>query len=243
MVNIARPNRYTATPFSKYYHCKTNNLREVWAYLWTNWYAAGKWESWARSSYEHAIPRKRTTMLVEALWRNFKRMVLHHYNRPRVDFATYMLVTQGVAPYRVRFNRTIRNPRDGRAKAYMESRSRSSAHGLHFANARPMVHIIRTSSSGLLMRNTEVPFVPLVQASRPGSPPSQRDWWTTVIRWHTPPFYDIRELLPEGERETAPSPAALGPRYWTGQVSAPSQHSLPLTGVTKFGKWTLADLI
>lgn len=55
-------------------------------------------------------------MLVEALWRNFKRMDLHQYNRPRVDFATYALVTQGIAPYRVRFNRIVRNPRDGRAK-------------------------------------------------------------------------------------------------------------------------------
>lgn len=87
-----------------YYHCKVNNLREVWAYLWTNWYAPGKWELWARSSHNSAIPRKRTTMLVEALWRNFKRMVLHQYNRPRMDFATYALITQGIAPYRVRFN-------------------------------------------------------------------------------------------------------------------------------------------
>ena len=39
-----------------YYHCKANNLHEVWAYLWTNWYAPGKWELWARSLYEHAIP-------------------------------------------------------------------------------------------------------------------------------------------------------------------------------------------
>ena len=30
-----------------YYHCKANNLHEVWAYLWTNWYASSKWESWA----------------------------------------------------------------------------------------------------------------------------------------------------------------------------------------------------
>jgi hypothetical protein len=99
-----------------YYHLKANNLREVWAYLWTNWYTPGKWELWARSSCEGAIPRRRTTMLVEALWRNYKRMVLYHYNRPCVDLATYTLVTQGIAPYRLRFNRIVKNPRDGRAK-------------------------------------------------------------------------------------------------------------------------------
>jgi len=55
-------------------------------------------------------------MLVESLWRNFKRMVLHHYNRPWVDFATYALVTQGIAPYRVHFNQIIKNPQDGCAR-------------------------------------------------------------------------------------------------------------------------------
>ena len=43
------------------------------------------------------------------------------------------------------------------------------------------------------------------------------------------PFYNIHGLLPEGEREAAPSPDSLGPRYWTGQVSAPLQSSLSLT--------------
>jgi len=30
-----------------YYHCKANNLREVWGYLWTNWYTMDKWVLWA----------------------------------------------------------------------------------------------------------------------------------------------------------------------------------------------------
>lgn len=54
------------------------------------------------------------------------------------------------------------------------------------------------------------------------------DWWASVVRRHTPPFYDIRELLPEDKRATAPIPAALGPRYWTGQYAAPSQRPMPL---------------
>jgi len=35
------------TILEAYYHCKANKLHEVWAYLWTNWYAYGKWELWA----------------------------------------------------------------------------------------------------------------------------------------------------------------------------------------------------
>ena len=99
-----------------YYHCKANNLCEVWAYLWTNWYAPGKWELWVRSSYEHAIPWKRTTMVVETLWRNYKRMVLNHHNWPHIDLATYTLVTQGIPPYQVCLNSIVNNPQDGHAK-------------------------------------------------------------------------------------------------------------------------------
>jgi len=104
------------TVLEAYYHCKANNLCEVWGYLWTNWYTMDKWVSWARLSHEHAIPRKRTMMLVESLWRNFKQMVLYCYNHPQVDFATYALVTQGIAPYWVRFNQIIKNPQDGCAR-------------------------------------------------------------------------------------------------------------------------------
>ena len=212
-----------------YYHCKANNLREVWGYLWTNWYAPGKWELWARSSYEHAIPRKRTTMLVEALWRNFKRMVLYHYNRPRVDLATYALVTQGIPPYRVRFNRIVRDPRDGRAKCLR---------GEQIPIKRAWLALRKRPNSGTCKPDIKWWLCPcgaqkyhsyllckhLVQAL----PVPNADWWANVIRRHTAPFYDIRELLPEHERETAPSPAALGPRYWTARGSSPFEHSSPL---------------
>jgi len=211
-----------------YYHCKANNLREVWAYLWTNWYAPEKWELWARSSYESAIPRKRTTMLVESLWRNFKRMVLHHYNRPRVDFATYALVTQGTAPYRVRFNSIVRNPRNGRAKSLRGEQIPIKRAWLALRN-RPVKGSYDTNvklwlcSCGAQKYHSYLLCKHLVQALPLPSP----DWWGKVIRRHDTPFYDIRELLPEHERESAPSPAALGPRYWTGQDHPPPQHSLP----------------
>jgi len=218
------------TVLETYYHCKANNLREVWAYLWTNWYVPSKWKLWAQSSYEGAIPRKRTTMLVESLWRNFKRMVLYHYNRPRVDLATYALVTQGIAPYRVRFNSIVRNPQDGRAKslrgeqipikcAWLALR-KCVIKGTYDTNVK-----LWLCSCGAQKYHSYLLCKHLVQALPLPSP----DWWANIIRRHNPPFYDIQELLPEGERESAPSPAALGPRYWTRRDSAPAQHSLPPT--------------
>ncbi|KAI0084744.1 hypothetical protein BDY19DRAFT_1025393, partial [Irpex rosettiformis] len=40
-------------------------------------------------------------MMVEALWRNLKRLVLHNYNRPRVDLTLYALVRSSIPPYRI----------------------------------------------------------------------------------------------------------------------------------------------
>ena len=167
-------------------------------------------------------------MLVESLWRNFKRMVLHHYNRPRVDFAMYALVTQGLASYRLRLNRIVRDPRDGRAK---------SLHGEQIPIQRAWLALYKRPLKGSYDTNVKLWLCScgtqkfhsyllckhLVQAL----PLPSADWWATIIRRHTPPFYDIRGLLPESEREAAPIPAVLGPRYWTRQDSAASQRSLP----------------
>ena len=48
-----------------YHYCQDNDLREVWAYLWENWYRADRWSLWARSMF-HEIPWLKTMMIVEA---------------------------------------------------------------------------------------------------------------------------------------------------------------------------------
>jgi hypothetical protein len=48
-----------------YEYCERNDLREVWAYLWENWYRKGRWELWARSQHDE-IPRLKTTMIMES---------------------------------------------------------------------------------------------------------------------------------------------------------------------------------
>ncbi|KAI0710463.1 hypothetical protein C8T65DRAFT_538559, partial [Cerioporus squamosus] len=82
-----------------YHHCRANNLCDVWAYLWNSWYSPSRWGLWARAAYSTSIPCKRTTMMVEALWRNLKRLVLHLYNRPPVDLAVYAIITKAIPPY------------------------------------------------------------------------------------------------------------------------------------------------
>jgi hypothetical protein len=48
-----------------YTFCVRNSLRELWAYLWANWYRPARWVLWARSTCAE-IPRLKTTMIVES---------------------------------------------------------------------------------------------------------------------------------------------------------------------------------
>jgi hypothetical protein len=48
-----------------YEFCTKNDLPDLWAYLWENWYRKGRWELWARANHLE-IPRLRTTMIVES---------------------------------------------------------------------------------------------------------------------------------------------------------------------------------
>ena len=48
-----------------YEYCVHNDLPNLWAYLWENWYRRGRWEIWARCGNPEEIPRLKTTMFVE----------------------------------------------------------------------------------------------------------------------------------------------------------------------------------
>ena len=210
---------YRDSVYETYLHCKNNHLREVWAYLWMSWYSPDKWKLWARSAHPQAIPRKRTTMVVEAMWRNFKHLVLYLYNRPRVDFATFALVTQALPGYRHKLLRILNDPRKGRAttlhgeqipikKAWLLLRDRK-INGTYITDVKTW-----TCSCGRQKFHSYLLCKHLVQGvARP--PPS---WWTTIVRRHTPPFYDIRELLTPEARAIAPEPEVLGNRSWLARM-------------------------
>ncbi|KIO15750.1 hypothetical protein M407DRAFT_45762, partial [Tulasnella calospora MUT 4182] len=81
-----------------YMHCKRNGLAEVWAYMWTQWYAPKRWPLWARSA-SPLLSRLRTTMTVENHWRQLKRQYLAFTHRPRLDHAIYVICTEMVPAY------------------------------------------------------------------------------------------------------------------------------------------------
>ncbi|KAJ7577132.1 hypothetical protein C8J56DRAFT_1007246 [Mycena floridula] len=81
-----------------YNFCVSEDLREVWAYLWENWLRPGRWELWARSANAE-IPVLKTTMILESHWRRIKKDFLHHFASPRVDLLVWILVTKLAPTY------------------------------------------------------------------------------------------------------------------------------------------------
>jgi hypothetical protein len=101
---------------SMYEYCFRNDLAQVWAYLWNRWYTPAQWRLWARSAHP-AIPRIKTTMIVESLWKNIKHRDLAEFNHPRLDLVTH-LVIENVLPRAVRTLSSIDGLRRiGRPKA------------------------------------------------------------------------------------------------------------------------------
>lgn len=82
-----------------YFFCRENELPELWAYLWENWYRAGRWELWARAPNAE-IPRLRTTMIVESHWRHLKHDWLHLWPKMRLDMLVYTMIMKVIPKYK-----------------------------------------------------------------------------------------------------------------------------------------------
>ena len=218
--------------YKMYRHCKNNNLHNVWAYLWTNWCSPAKWGLWARSAYPKAIPRKQITMVVEAMWRNIKHLVLRMYNHPRVDFALYSLVTQALPPYRHKLLRVTDDPREGRAPSLNGEQDSIKREWLILLDKKckgiyDMNVVDWTCSCGVQKFHPYLLCKHLVQElPRPGP-----DWWASLVRYPVQPFYDVRALLSPQDRARAREPVALGNHSWVPRMQGqqPDSHTPPVS--------------
>ncbi|TRM60898.1 hypothetical protein BD626DRAFT_353191, partial [Schizophyllum amplum] len=82
-----------------YTFCRENDLPNLWAYLWENWYRPARWMLWARSACP-SIPVLKTTMIMESHWRRIKHDFLHHFRLPRCDLLVWILTTKLAPCYR-----------------------------------------------------------------------------------------------------------------------------------------------
>ncbi|SAL96433.1 hypothetical protein [Absidia glauca] len=77
-----------------YDYCVSNNLRDVWVYMYRNWYTRVQYNRWARSAVSGKVPMGKTTMMIEAHWKVLKKCHLYHYNRARLDLLVYAILQQ-----------------------------------------------------------------------------------------------------------------------------------------------------
>ena len=73
--------------------CRAKGYFRLFAYLWINWYRPDQWQTWARAASPE-IPVLKTTMVVESHWKTVKHDYLARFNRPRIDLAVGVLLTQ-----------------------------------------------------------------------------------------------------------------------------------------------------
>ena len=184
---------YADAVYEMYTHCHNNNLNNVWGYLWTSWYQPDEWKLWACSAHAAAIPRKRTTMEVEALWRNLKRGTLYRYNRPCLDFTCFLLVTESLAPYCYKLSNIIHNPRKGRSKSLTDEQE-AFKKNWKILKSLPLTGrsydtqpLLWTCNCGAQKYNSYLLCKHLVQTCQ--NPPAE--WWPTVDRKEMIPFYDV----------------------------------------------------
>ncbi|KAI0042580.1 hypothetical protein FA95DRAFT_1456218, partial [Auriscalpium vulgare] len=183
-----------------YHFCHLRGLREVWGYLWTQWYAPNQWKLWARSTSPR-ISRLRTTMNVENFWKQLKHDFLHNLLRPRLDHLVWILKTQVTAAYFVRADVLEDSHRLGRSKAlttyqtYFKRAWRElSRKPIQRDLTRTFVYqtdvLSWTCNCGSQKFNTHHLCKHLVQAV---PEPSTR-FWRQVIRRRTTPIYRHPEL-------------------------------------------------
>ncbi|KAH9848384.1 hypothetical protein C2E23DRAFT_889222 [Lenzites betulinus] len=163
-------------------------------------------------------------MIVEALWRNLKRLVLHMYNRPPIDLALHAIVTKSLPPYRQTLKRAIKNPRLGRAaklthlqkdlKRSWERLEKVPIKGVYETDIKTW-----TCDCGSQKYHAHLLCKHLVQAV--GHPPA--NWWTSILRYHIPPFYTVPI-----EGVVAPPPEHVDNYGWAERLhSAPSAIIVP----------------
>ncbi|KAI0669307.1 hypothetical protein C8Q78DRAFT_992915 [Trametes maxima] len=192
-----------------YRHCKANNLRE-----------SRTVETLGCSGYGAAVPRKRTTMIVEALWRQIKGTALHKYNRPPIDMTLHMIVQKALPSYRLKLAEMLHNPRDGRATSLTDSQA-AFKHAWERLIDVPIkgdyiTDVSRwTCDCGAQKYHTHLLCKHLIKAAGKKPLPA---WWPTVERYHVPPFY----LIPSRDGTVAAPPESMRDRAWIPRMLAPA---------------------
>ncbi|KAG6818261.1 hypothetical protein H0H93_006436 [Arthromyces matolae] len=215
---------YREACYAMYTFCYKRGLREVWGYMWTNWYSPKMWSLWARSTSPY-ISRLRTTMNVENFWRQLKHDYLHKISRPRLDHLVWILIYKVTAAYVARAEVLNNGYRLGRTKAltsfqryfktdWEKLKSAAISGRLYTTDLKNF-----TCNCGRQKYNRHHLCKHLVQAFDPPPPL----FFSQISRRRVPPLYQHPDLKPKDATESPfEFPDADGSvtdgddHFWTG---------------------------
>lgn len=185
-----------------YMFCTERNLTEVWAYMWTSWYSTKMWPLWALSASDR-IPRLRTTMTTENLWKQLKHNWLHHLLHPRLDQLLYIICSQLIPAYMHRANILEDDFRSGWSKPLTNYQRYFKGAWRKLATATITGRVYATNIATWQCNCGAQRFSPhllckhLVQAVPPPTP----EFFMHIHRRRTLPFYQHPQIHAAGEPE------------------------------------------
>lgn len=174
-------------------------------------------------------------MMVEALWRNIKRLTLHMYNRPPLDLATWAIVTKTLPPYRRTLAVLLTDTSNGRPrglttmqKAFKRSWKRAAkapTKGAYDTNVAAW-----TCDCGAQKYHAYLLCKHLVQKA--GLPPVS--WWARASRYHIAPFYTVPidglvAAAPESKRSWAWLARQQPDFPWTEEADTPGAGTVSVS--------------
>lgn len=183
-----------------YGFCKTRGLREVWAYVWNQWYSPSMWKLWARST-SAMLSRLRTTMTVEVFWKILKHEFLHHLVHPRLDQLVWTLIYEVTPNAATRIAAVDFGHRLGRSKelttfqkALKKEWKTLQQREVSEQDYKLDLKLL-TCSCGQQKYSSHLICKHLVQAL---ADPSAK-FWTQVVRRRQLPIYRHPDLVPKGQ--------------------------------------------
>jgi len=224
-----------------YRFCVQNDLKNVWAYLWTNWYQKTRWSLWARAAFSEKISLFRTTMLVEAHWKVIKRDYLPRFFRPRLDLVVFVIINRLLPNYQRRYSKLIA----GREKAsWRKDFKRHWKELMKRDQITSNSHITDVTKWVCSCRSFLTSRWPMCYHLIHSAPPivSNSDFFNTIVRQEVYPFLQHSNLQGNGLFSATNHPSNLG-SISTPTFDYPDADNRSQEGEQLFGeiKQCLAD--
>ncbi|KAG8900052.1 hypothetical protein FRC00_000052 [Tulasnella sp. 408] len=225
---------HEAAVYDMYNYCRENNLVQVWAYIWTCWYAPERWALWARmTSYVRPGLDLVTHLIITEVLPSVKRKLDHMLGRRRIGRpqalapwskeakSVWMDMSQPDATRRAKKEKKLllANPKSSAAKQRREEQLgwlREEAEQSEGQYRTALLNWTCSCPSFLLNRFLFCKHLVRAANAKLGTNRPGFAFFKELRRFHTRPFYRIA-----GVHDA--DPAALKGSYPSGLIQQPTE--------------------